>query len=363
MIATAPEEALRKAKINLLTNEGGVFISTIVTQLEHKMTDTVPTAGTNGSTIYYNPDFFMALSPKARVGLLAHEAWHVAFNHMKRIGDRDFELWNAAGDYVINALLIDSGLTIPPEGLYNPIFTGYSTEQVYDYLYQRAEKIPVNYITDIIPSDQDTSEEVTDIINKACISARASDTYGKLPKEITRELEKLLSPQISWVEQLYRYLDVRSREDVSWKSPNKKYLPSCILPSKYSKTLDTVTIAIDTSGSIDKEKLNAILSELNYVNQVYSFTQLTIIGCDCKIHNIYSVNPFDNVMELQFKGGGGTSAMPILDYLKTNPTNLFIYFTDGDMNLKLDAPDCSVLWVIYDNPDFIAPFGEAIFVN
>lgn len=361
--ATSPEEALRKAKVNLLTKEGGVFISTIVTQLEYKMSDKVPTAGTNGTIIYFNPEFLMSLSPKERVGLLAHEAWHVAFNHMAREGNRNHEIWNIAGDYVINELLVSNGFTLPPGGLYDPAFHGLATEQIYEILIRDAVKIPVNFLPDLMPPNKDNSEETINIINKATISARLSDAYNNLPLEIVREIDKLLFPRISWVDQLQRYLDTRAKEDISWRSPNKKYLPSYILPSRHSKTLDKVTIAIDTSGSITSEVLNSILSEIQAVNQAYSITELTVIDCDCKINNIYSVKPYDNVYDLTFTGGGGTSAKPVLNYIKQFPTDLLIYFTDGFMKLDLEEPDCSTLWGIYENPSFIAPFGETIFIT
>ena len=89
---------LRHAKIDLMTKS--VFLSTICLSLKHEFTDKLPTAGTNGISILYNPEFLEKLSPQERTGLLAHEVWHVAFNHLTRLGDRDKILWNKAGDYV-----------------------------------------------------------------------------------------------------------------------------------------------------------------------------------------------------------------------------------------------------------------------
>ena len=99
------ETYLRHAKIDLMTKS--VFLSTICLSLKHELTDKLPTAGTNGISILYNPEFLEKLTAQERTGLLAHEVWHVAFNHLSRINDRDRVTWNKAGDYVINFISMD----------------------------------------------------------------------------------------------------------------------------------------------------------------------------------------------------------------------------------------------------------------
>lgn len=39
--------------------------------------------------------------------MVAHELWHIAYEHVlsNRIGDRDPEKWNIAADHVINLML------------------------------------------------------------------------------------------------------------------------------------------------------------------------------------------------------------------------------------------------------------------
>ena len=100
---TKADEQLRHAKIDLMTKS--VFLSTICLSLKHRFTEEIPTAATNGLSIIYNPDFLNGLTAQERTGLLAHEVWHVAFNHLTRIGERDRMIWNKAGDYVINLML------------------------------------------------------------------------------------------------------------------------------------------------------------------------------------------------------------------------------------------------------------------
>jgi len=91
-----PKETLDKAKVHLLMKQGTLFLSSISVMLEHKISTDVPTAATNGTYVKYNPDFFMGLTPEERVGLMAHEIFHVAFEHMVRRGTKDPQVWNMA---------------------------------------------------------------------------------------------------------------------------------------------------------------------------------------------------------------------------------------------------------------------------
>jgi predicted metal-dependent peptidase len=122
---------LTKVRIQLLTRS--VFLATILLSLKTRIgRDDVPTAGVNSTTLAVNPDFFDPLTFEQQIGLIAHEAWHLAFNHAGRRGDRDPYIWNAAGDFVINFLLVSTGFQIPEGGCYDPQYAGMSTEEVYE---------------------------------------------------------------------------------------------------------------------------------------------------------------------------------------------------------------------------------------
>jgi hypothetical protein len=62
----------------------------------------IPTMGTDGKTVWYNPEFTEKLSPDEVKFVLCHEVMHSVYAHMYRRGSRDPRRWNMAGDYVIN---------------------------------------------------------------------------------------------------------------------------------------------------------------------------------------------------------------------------------------------------------------------
>lgn len=139
----------------------------------------VSTCATDGSRIYYNPAFMHLIGESGRLFVLAHEMCHVIFDTFTRRGDRNFRIWNYASDYVINQVLVETGLEMPkqatiqdainkmramgspdidklekylegfkltsPEaviGLHDPTsYKGMTQEQVYELLVAKAEKI------------------------------------------------------------------------------------------------------------------------------------------------------------------------------------------------------------------------------
>lgn len=368
MEKTEYEEALERAKVHLMCKSGSVFFSSVSMNLEHKFSTDIPTAVTNGKSILYNPDFFMGLNAEERVGLICHEAAHVAFMHMFRRGDRDHKMWNYAADYVINILLIDSGFKLPACGLYDEKFRDWSSDQVYEYLESNAIEIPMNYVCDLTEPTEGMPEhelevleqEITNIVIAA--SQRTQMGGGKVPAEIARELDNLINPKLNWKELLFRFVDSKIKEDSTWKRPNHKYLPEFYLPSKQSDKINNLTVAIDTSGSINQELLTEMLSEIQYINEVLKPDNLTIIDCDYMIHNVYHVTNNDSILELKFSGGGGTRFGPVIDYCKDHETNLLLYFTDLDGPQITEEQSYPILWVCNsDHPP--APTGETIYAR
>lgn len=358
------QDALNKSKVHLMVKPGAMFLSSISIMLNHELDSNVSTAATDGITIKYNPDFFLSLTPEQRIGLLAHEVWHVAFAHMNRRMGRKPMLWNMAADYVINLLLVENNFVLPPDGLLNNKFAGLSTEQVYELLKETIDEKDISFNSDLIESDdiEENIEKITNIVVRAKQQAELSDKYGKLPQEIVRVIDDLINPRLSWSEVLYRFLDSKIKEHYSWNKPNKKYLPNFYLPSQYSESINKLTIAIDTSGSMPNEFLQKILSEINYINQTFKPGELTILDCDSRIHNIYTINSFDLVSELKFTGSGGTNFMPVIKYCNEQDTNLLIYFTDLYGIQISEEPAYPVVWVCYSNHT-PALIGETIYAN
>ena len=273
------ESKLLKAKIELMTRSA--FISTIALSLRHVITDATATADVNGTTIRYNPDFLKGQTVAQFAGLMAHECWHVAFQHLARRGNRDPIIWNCAGDYIINHMLTKAGFEIPTAGLLDKKYgEGWSTDSVYDDLIKEKKDFDTGTLMlDLREGGDDGDKDgpkldsaVTNIIVRARTQAQmgGKQIRGEIPDEILRKLDELLNPKLPWQVILQKFLDQRVHEEYSWARKNRRYPSDTYMPSLYSYGLGHLTFAIDTSGSIDDEELQEMLSEIKGVQQVFN---------------------------------------------------------------------------------------------
>jgi predicted metal-dependent peptidase len=365
------ESKLLKAKIELMSRSP--FISTIALSLRHIITDKCTTADVCGTTVRYNPTFIEKQSVIQFAGLMAHECWHVAFQHLARRGNRDPLVWNAAADYVINFMLIKAGFEIPKEGLLD---SKYDEEWTTDTVYEDLMKDKQDYSCIMLDlNDEGEGEgdsptkklsidsEITNIIVRARTQALASgrNIKGDIPDEILRTIDELLNPKLPWQVILHKFLDNRVKEDYSWARKNRRYR-NAYMPSMHSYGLGNLTFAIDTSSSVSETELQEMLSEIKGIQQTFNPESMRIIDCDAEIHEVYEVTQGMDILDLDFHGGGGTSFLPVLDYVDKHPTQALIYFTDLYGEEEIDPVDYPVLWICNsDHPP--ATIGETIYVD
>lgn len=88
-------------------------------------------SATDARSIYYSPAYMAPLSLSQVQFVLAHEALHCGLAHFARREHRDLERWNIACDHAVNPLLVEEGLALPPDALYNEAYAGLSAEEIY----------------------------------------------------------------------------------------------------------------------------------------------------------------------------------------------------------------------------------------
>lgn len=116
------------------------FFGSVVASVGYKENKDIPTAGTDGETIYYNPEYLESLSVEEQTFIFAHEVCHIAFNHILRSEGKDPELWNIATDGVINQFLKRDGLKMAPGGVDMAEAINYDAEQLYEKLLQEKQQ-------------------------------------------------------------------------------------------------------------------------------------------------------------------------------------------------------------------------------
>ena len=146
---------LVKARIAMIMQQP--FFGTLALRLRLVENDKLnpPTLAVDGKTMYYHPQWVLDNDHDVCMSGVAHEVGHCVFQHIGRRNGREPRRWNHAGDYVINAVLKDSGFTVPPTWLHSPTFAGMSTDQVYQALPPDPPGDAFDGIADAPPADTD----------------------------------------------------------------------------------------------------------------------------------------------------------------------------------------------------------------
>ena len=363
------EEAKReldKAKIALITRKDSAFITSILFSLKFEWTSNIPTACTDGLCLKVNPTFFLSLSKEARKSLLAHEAWHVALDHMSRLGIREPVRFNKAGDYVINQILKDANFEIPDTWLLDSKYKENSTEEIYNSLPEESEENKQNYDNDVDYSDtsEETKSKITNTIIKAHTQAKLANETDEIPSEIKRLIDHLVNPVLPWTTILQNYINSFINEEYSWKKPNKRFFPEYHLPSLYSKGMNKITFAIDTSGSVKDSEFTAFLSEMTFIREKLKPKETVILDFDSKVQHEYILTLDTPLDDITFTGYGGTNLIPLFDHIKrSGDTELLIVFSDLYCRSIIEKPDYDVIWVIVNHPKAKINFGKAIHLS
>jgi len=365
----ALDKALSKTKISLLRYPDSAFFATLVFNLKHEFSEAIPTACTNGKTIRYNPDFFMKLDRKERLGLILHEIMHVAMLHMVRLKSHDPVRWNVATDLWINPQLLDRGFTLPKGALVDRQYDGLSSEEIYDKLPDPdPEEVETHFeLGDGGGSDALTEEqteeleaEIQDILVQAQIQSRmAGDKAGTIPGEIELYIDQLLKPKLPTATLLRRYLNSFNKDDYSWKRPNRRFMPDHYLPSLHSEALGHIAVAVDASASVSDDEFHRFVSEVGGILRQMRPKRISLVTFDSQVRSVDEVHNLRELVQVSFTGRGGTSIEPVLEWVEAHTPQVTLVFTDGYFHYPPNhRTRQALIWLVHSNPRFKAPHGK-----
>ena len=377
----AMQKKLSKIKIKLFLHAGAAFLGSIMSQTRFIWDDSpdCDTAWTDGITIGFNPSFWLKIPDEAKVTVLAHELWHIAYQHVLRLKEtnRDPEKWNIAGDHLINLMLQKAGYKFDGiQNYYQNIrFTGMGTDQIYQLLPDPpagssgsavgpgAGGSPKALGGDLRAPPKGKEIEVLGKVVQAVQAARLGNQAGTIPGEILLEIDKFLNPKLPWRVLLRRFFTEQSREDYSWKRPNRRYSDE-YLPSLWAEDgLTIINYYLDISGSITDENILRFNSEVKHIKEEFNPQMLNLITFDTRIRDVYSFDEQTLFEKIVVTGRGGTDLDPVADHiLKTKP-NVAVIFTDMEVDPMPSVGSIPVLWVVIGNPNATVPFGQMIHID
>jgi len=357
------ETKISRAKARLITKHP--FFGAIALRLETRITDTVPTAGTDGKTIMYNPEFVADLTDAQTVFLVAHECGHPMLEHLHRMKGRDATRWNKAADFVINQLLTDEGIGefIPGGCLDKALYQrGKTAEGIYALLESEAEGGGVGGTgADLMEpqgSEAEQAQQAAEWRVAVAQAAQAARMAGKLSAGLQRVVGEALQPKVPWRDVLAQFVCKARTNERSFARPNRRFLSQGLyLPSVTGEALGEIVFAIDCSGSVGPKELDQFAAEMQVVHEDMQPAKLHVLYFDTKVCHSDVFEPDDTLM-VEPHGGGGTRFSPVFRHIDEHGLEpvATVFLTDLYCSDFGGAPDYPVLWVTNGAVD--APFGD-----
>jgi predicted metal-dependent peptidase len=386
------DHLLNKTKGGLFFKVGSGFLAPILAKLTFHWTKDISTAAISNKQLFWNPDFFMKLSKEQRITVLAHELWHNAYMHGSRIGDmRCPDIWNEAGDHVINLMLEAHGYVFGDlPCLKDPQFRNMSTDDVYDILEQQQGK-PMNmggFLAqpgngpppppgqgndpsggldplgkDVIPvSKEDVVQAVSDVIAALAAANIGGLEPGTIPGEISLTIDQFLNPKLPWETIFFNFFNALTTEEYSFTRPNRRYHDPMIPGITGRNGLEHLIYYLDISGSITDDQILRFNSEVKFIQEELKPERLTLVTFDEEIHDIYEFERDDPFEKIVVVGRGGTDLEDVFDHLKKNAPTAAIIFTDLEVGIPPN-PGVPIIWVCIDNDRKTVPYGEMIHLS
>lgn len=364
------ERKVRTAMSQLILDSP--FFSVLLQQQKLIYTLDIPTMATDAVHLYINPIFINDLNKFELIGVLVHELYHILSLHMTRRGNRDPRLFNIACDYAINPMVKHDKFILPGDHLDEQEFHGMTADAIYNVLKDRYDddEVPeelLNSYEDIIFQDHISEAEKTQIEQQTKINITKAMTAAgdKVPDSIRKLIHEAIDTKVDWKALLREFIQTSlGSDEATWKRPNRNFLHKDLyLPSYQGHTMPTITVMIDTSGSIysQSDLFETFTGEINKIIADFSPEEVHIfyVDTDVKKHDTFSEGEEPTY---EIVGGGGTnfiSAWPEME--KTEPACI-VAFTDCWASFPKDSA-VDTLWITYENTDAHPPFGKVVYAE
>ena len=387
-------EKLITARVGLLLRAS--FFGNLATRLTLTNADEwCPTAATDGRRFYYNTRFINLLKPKEIEFLFGHEVLHCVYDHFGRRGDRDPMLFNIANDYCVNADLkkhrVGEFITSVP-CLYDAKYQDMSSEEIYDILYENAEKIDISDLIDKMLDEHldgegngeggqdgdgkengkgrpkltpEERQQIKDEIKEAVLAAAAaSDGAGNLPAGVRRIIEDMTAPKMNWRELLRMQLESTIKSDYTWmRNSRKGWHMDAILPGSKLDPMIDIAVSIDASGSMGDRMLKDFLAEVAGIMEQFPNYRIHVLSFDTQVYNPQQFNSenLEDITGYEIMGGGGTDFDCVFEYFKANEIEpkRHIMFTDGyPCGSWGDSEYTDTVFILHGTTSIVPPFGQ-----
>jgi predicted metal-dependent peptidase len=395
-------DKLAKARIALM--QQSVFFRALILRLGVQEMAGLDTMATDGKNIFYARSFVEEQPIEFLTGTLAHEILHCALLHFARMNGRDADLWNQATDYAINREVLEHGFKLPDWVLKDSRFDGMSAEAIYSVLKQERDAAQKkaqqqqpgsgqpgtgqlqagNQSSPQQPGGQRVIGEVRKPEGKADATGRAeadklaqewqqataiargvARKAGKhVPESVTETLSGDAEPAMPWQQELAEFFTSRHVSELDYRRANRRHLSQGLwLPRSRPAGIRKAVLVLDTSGSVNEQLGDKMLSETEAVLELGLIKSLVVIQTDTKVRHVQELELGDTASR-DFIGRGGTDFTAAMAFIAENHSDAdaIVFLSDMDTREFGTDPEVPVLWVAYGSERYQKqpPYGRVI---
>jgi predicted metal-dependent peptidase len=372
-----------RTKLVLGKDARSAFFAVLALRMRVAMRWDVETFATDGEDLFVNPRFAGSLTAAEVEGVLCHEVLHCALGHHVRRGSRDPQRWNVACDLAVNPLLLKAGFTLPAtrllpgEGEYAGLPVDRSAEEYYALLPNQGTRNdekgggeatggdPGGCGSVLEPGTGSAAEQKESAARWQVAVAQAerlAQQRGQLSGALDRVVRSVLQPAVAWQDVLGEFVTQTVDNDYRWSPPNRRFAHiGLYLPQLSGEALGDVVLAVDTSGSIGQELLDRFAAETQGILDAYDVT-LHVVYHDAAVQHVQQWRSTDGPLTLEPKGGGGTSHVPVFEWIANEGVEpaCVVCLTDLYTEFPSATSSLPVLWAVVGGSTVQPPFGQCV---
>lgn len=188
---------------------------------------------------------------------------------------------------------------------------------------------------------------------------------GTVPAGLKRLFDDILNAKKEkWYDKIKNLVGNRMASANRYRYTRKKPSRRLGVPNAGRQKMrrGALVVAIDTSGSISDVEMGIFAAKMRQIAKAFE-APYQVIVCDCKIQCTKTIRRMKDIELIDFKGGGGTSSLPVFEKLQKEPVDLLVYLTDLEIDFPEVPPKFDVIWGVI-NPrrkndlNLKAPFGK-----
>ena len=343
--------------------------------------------------LFYDKEFLEKVSLPELEFVLIHEIMHIISLHQERFNkiensqpsEKQEELrWNIACDMIINSNIIN-GVKIgnrnltPLKGivmLETAREDGYKGKPIAEPLYEWLKKeYPIKEKSVIIingkaastTDDHSFNGDLTELDKKLLedvIRNAVMRGWGNTSGDLIEKIDEITKEKsLNWKQLLRKYTQrwaygKSPNKFRTWNKRNRRQLP---LPG-HKRYHNKIIVAVDTSGSIDKEQFKSFFKEIETITR--DISKFKVIQCDADIKAINHYKRGD-YKKIDLKGRGGTDFQPVFDWIREHKEadSLLIYFTDLCAPHQIETYGIRTIWCTTNNEEMPKHLGPTIHIK